>query len=53
MSCSSCRSPAAQCFLSDIRPDEYRFLPFLEIKWPYCADRNVTGGQLHAAEGFT
>ena len=33
-------------YLSDIRPDEYRFLPYLETKWPYKADRNVTGGQL-------
>ncbi len=33
-------------FLSDIRPDEYRFLPYLETKWPYKTDRNVTGGQL-------
>jgi hypothetical protein len=33
-------------FLSDIRPDEYRSLPFLEMSWPYRADRNVTGGQL-------
>ncbi len=33
-------------YLSDIRPDEYRFLPYLETKWPYKTDRNVTGGQL-------
>ena len=33
-------------YLSDLRPDEYRFLPYLETKWPYKADRNVTGGQL-------
>jgi hypothetical protein len=33
-------------FLSDIRPDEYRFLPYLDVKWPYRTDRNVTGGQL-------
>ena len=35
-------------FLSDIRPDEYRFLPYLEMKWPYHTDRNVTGGQLRS-----
>ena len=35
-------------FLSDIRPDEYRFLPYLEMKWPYRTDRNVTGGQLRS-----
>jgi len=33
-------------FLSDLRPNEYRFLPYLETKWPYKIDRNVTGGQL-------
>jgi hypothetical protein len=33
-------------YLSDVRPDEYRFLPYLETKWPYRTDRNVTGGQL-------
>ena len=33
-------------YLSDIRPSEYRFLPYLETKWPYKTDRNVTGGQL-------
>jgi len=33
-------------YLSDIRPDEYRFVPYLETKWPYKTDRNVTGGQL-------
>lgn len=33
-------------YLSDIRPEEYRFLPYLETKWPYKTDRNVTGGQL-------
>jgi hypothetical protein len=33
-------------FLSDLRPDEYRFLPYLDLKWPYRTDRNVTGGQL-------
>ena len=33
-------------YLSDIKPNEYRFLPYLEMKWPYKTDRNVTGGQL-------
>ncbi len=36
-------------FLSDIRPDEYRFLPYLETKWPYRSDRNVTGGHLRSS----
>ena len=35
-------------FLSDLRPDEYRFLPYLDMKWPYGTDRNVTGGQLRS-----
>ncbi len=35
-------------FLSDVRPDEYRFLPYFEMKWPYRTDRNVTGGQLRS-----
>jgi hypothetical protein len=35
-------------YLSDIRPDEYRYLPYLETRltWPFKTDRNVTGGQL-------
>ena len=37
-------------YLSDIRPDEYRFVPYLETKWPYKTDRNVTGGQLRCGE---
>jgi len=38
--------PGRTVYLSDIRPNEYRFLPYLETKWPYQTDRNVTGGQL-------
>ncbi len=41
---SGCRGRAV--YLSDICPSEYRFLPYLETKWPYKTDRNVTGGQL-------
>ena len=37
---------ARAVYLSDVRPSEYRFLPYLELQWPYKADRNVTGGQL-------
>jgi hypothetical protein len=33
-------------YLSDVRPNEYRFVPYLETKWPYKINRNVTGGQL-------
>ena len=35
-------------YLSDLKPDGYRHLPFLDLAWPYRADRNVTGGQLRA-----
>ncbi len=38
--------PGRAVYLSDIRPDAYRFLPYLETNWPYKTDRNVTGGQL-------
>jgi hypothetical protein len=37
---------ARAVYLSDLRPEEYRFLPYLETRWPYKTDRNVTGGQL-------
>lgn len=33
-------------YLSDLRPSGYRHVPFLEQKWDYQLDRNVTGGQL-------
>ncbi len=40
--------PSRVVYLSDIRPDAYRFLPYLETNWPYTLDRNVTGGQLRS-----
>ena len=33
-------------YLSDLRPAEYRQTPYLDLPWPYRADRNVTGGML-------
>jgi hypothetical protein len=33
-------------YLSDLQPAAYRQTPYLDLKWPYHADRNVTGGLL-------
>jgi hypothetical protein len=33
-------------YLSDLKPTEYHQTPYLDLPWPYHADRNVTGGQL-------
>jgi hypothetical protein len=33
-------------YLSDIKPQGYRHVPFLELTWPYQIDRNVKGGML-------
>ena len=33
-------------YLSDLQPVEYRHVPYLDLPWPYHADRNVTGGML-------
>ncbi|HEY4760443.1 MAG TPA: NPCBM/NEW2 domain-containing protein [Thermoguttaceae bacterium] len=35
-------------YLSDLRPSEYQFVPFLDLNWPYCMDRSVTGSFLRA-----
>ena len=35
-------------YLSDRKPDGYRFVPFFDLHWPYRADRNVTGARLRA-----
>ncbi|MGA2067699.1 MAG: NPCBM/NEW2 domain-containing protein [Thermoguttaceae bacterium] len=35
-------------YLSDLKPDEYRQQPYLDLPWPYHADRNVTGGLLRS-----
>jgi hypothetical protein len=35
-------------YLSDKRPTSYRSVPFLNLPWPYHADRNVAGGLLRA-----
>lgn len=33
-------------YLSDLEPEGYRHVPFLNLVWPYRADRNVAGGVL-------
>jgi hypothetical protein len=33
-------------YLSDVKPESYRHVPFLSLNWPYRADRNVAGGML-------
>jgi hypothetical protein len=35
-------------YLSDLKPAEYRHLPYLDLPWPYQRDRNVSGGWLRA-----
>jgi hypothetical protein len=35
-------------YLSDLKPGEYRFVPFLDLTWPYRLDRGVTGAWLRA-----
>jgi hypothetical protein len=35
-------------YLSDLKPAEYRFMPFLDLAWPYKLDRCVTGAWLRA-----
>jgi len=36
-------------YLSDLKANEYRHVPFLELPWPnYGTDRNVTGGLLRS-----
>ena len=31
-------------YLSDLKPTDYRHVPFLDQAWPYALDRSVTGG---------
>ncbi len=35
-------------YLSDLKPASYRHIPFLQLAWPYQADRSVLGSQLRA-----
>ena len=35
-------------YLSDLKPGEYRFVPYLDLTWPYRLDRGVTGTWLRA-----
>ncbi|MCH7988479.1 MAG: NPCBM/NEW2 domain-containing protein [Planctomycetes bacterium] len=34
-------------YLSDLKPIEYEFTPYLSTRWPLQHDRNVLGGGLH------
>jgi len=36
-------------YLSDMKASDYRHVPFLELAWPYRADRSVTSGWLRVA----
>ncbi len=35
-------------YLSDLKPAGYRFMPYLNLEWPWRADRNVTDGMLRS-----
>ena len=35
-------------YLSDLKPASYRHIPYLQLAWPYQADRSVLGGRLRA-----
>jgi len=35
-------------YLSDLKPEGYRHVPFLSLSWPFRADRSVCGAMLHA-----
>ncbi|MEX0586615.1 MAG: NPCBM/NEW2 domain-containing protein, partial [Pirellulales bacterium] len=35
-------------WLSDLKPQGYRHLPYLSVEWPLALDRNVLGGPLRA-----
>ncbi|MEX0679015.1 MAG: NPCBM/NEW2 domain-containing protein [Pirellulales bacterium] len=35
-------------YLSDVEPSSYRHIPYLQLSWPYQADRSVKGSQLRA-----
>ena len=35
-------------YLSDLKPEGYRHVPYLSLSWPYQVDRNVLGGMLRS-----
>ncbi len=35
-------------YLSDLKPTEYHQTPYLDLPWPWRADRNATGGRLRS-----
>ncbi len=37
-------------YLSDLKPSSYRHVPYLQLTWPFQADRSVLGSQLRAGE---
>jgi hypothetical protein len=39
-------------YLSQIKPAEYRHVPYLGVAWPYALDRNVQGGGLRVGGQF-
>jgi len=39
-------------YLPDIQPISYRHIPYLDLAWPWHADRNVLGGQLRDQGGL-
>jgi len=39
----------AVTYLSDLQPADYQHVPYLDIPWPWRADRNVLGGPLVVA----
>lgn len=39
-------------YLSDLKPDGYRHVPFLELSWPYRTDRSVSGQWLRSGENL-
>ncbi len=37
-------------YLSDLKPVSYRHIPYLELSWPYAADRSVLASRLRAED---
>jgi len=39
-------------YLSDLKPQSFRHVPFLDLAWPYRLDRSVTGAWLRCGQRF-
>ncbi len=39
-------------YLSDLKAADYRFVPFLDLSWPYHTDRSATGSWLRAGHVY-